>query len=1152
MSTQFAAQLAVRPVARAVACALFASASPLWAGPAGEQVVAGQATVSRAGANTLINQTTDRAAINWQSFNIGVNESVRFAQPSSSSIALNRVLGQNPTEILGSLSANGQIFILNPNGVLFGKGAQVDVGGLVASTLRLSDSDFRAGRYLFVKDGNAGDVINQANIVANGGYVALIGPKVKNEGTIVAAGGGVAIAAGDQVTLNLNGNKLIGLTVDRGALNALADNKGLITADGGQVILTAKAADQLIKSVVNNDGVIEAGTLSNVNGVIRLEADNITNGGTLRAESGAGQRGGSITLAAANDITLGASSIISASGTRGGDITAQARYGTLLADGRIDAVGNDSAGGTVKLLGERVGLVNAVTVDASGKTGGGSVLVGGDYQGKNADVQNASRTYVGTGAGIKADAITSGDGGKVVIWADDATRYQGSVSAKGGANSGNGGFVEVSGKETLNFAGAVDTSAAKGNFGTLLLDPTNITVVAGAVPNPPAAADGLWAFGEDAGNQNIGATAINTLLTANNLTLQATNDITVGSAISYTGAATRTLTLQANNNINVSSAVATTTGVLNVVLNADADASGAGTAAITANITTRGGSVTATGASVTSTAAGTLLTTGTAAVAGGNVTITGIAAAGNVNLAGAITANGGNGGAGQAGGNAGNVSVTGALTVTTGAVTATGGNGGTGAGFVGGNGGAIAVSSNGTLITGALAATGGNGGGTTAAGGNAGTISVTNNAAAGGTVTTGTLAARAGAAVGATLSGLAGSVTVANMANALLQAGAIDTRGQAGGAGGNVSLVSVGNVTESSTIQTSGGALNAGTTAAGRNAGSVTITGVNRSVTGAITASGAAGLGTNQAGGNAGVVSITGTGTLTTNAITASTGAATGTGAGGAAGSITLNGTTVTTTGLTTTGAANGNGGTISVTSTTGATTINGAVVSSGGTANAGVAGRNAGTIIINSAGALTGAGLALTASGNNANGATLNLAGGNGALIDIDASGTLTVGAVAANGGNASTTNAAGGNAGTIQITNNSAGAGAITTGALTARNGAATGAGAGGTAGSVSVINNAAGQNISAGAINTSGQTSGAGGTVLLSSQGGVSVTSTIATSGAALGAGTTAAGRNAGSVTITGVNRSVTGAITASGAAGLGTNQAGGNAGVVSITG
>ena len=217
---------AVRPIALPVEY-VFAASAPVWAAPVGEQVVGGQASVSRTGANTLVTQSSDRAAINWQSFSIGEGETVRFAQPSASSVALNRVLGQNPSQILGSLSANGQVFLVNPNGVLFGQGARVDVGGLVASTLGISNSDFLAGRYRFGTDGVTGgtaQVTNVGSIIANGGYVALIGPQVKNSGSITAASGSVALAAGEQVTLNLNGNKLISLTVDKGALNTLADN----------------------------------------------------------------------------------------------------------------------------------------------------------------------------------------------------------------------------------------------------------------------------------------------------------------------------------------------------------------------------------------------------------------------------------------------------------------------------------------------------------------------------------------------------------------------------------------------------------------------------------------------------------------------------------------------------------------------------------------------------------------------------------------------------------------------------------------------------------------------------------------------------------------------------------------------------------------
>ncbi len=516
---------APQPIAHAVAWAMMAGASPLWAGPAGEQVVAGQATVSRSGSNTLITQGTERAAINWQNFNIGATESVRFAQPSASSIALNRVLGQNPTEILGSLSANGQVFLLNPNGVLFGQGAQVNVGGLVASTLSLSNEDFMAGRYRFVKEGNAGEVRNAGEIIANGGYVALIGPQVRNEGTITATNGSVALAAGDQVTLNLNGNKLIGLAVGQGALNALADNKGLIKADGGQVILTAKAADQLIKSVVNNDGIIEAGTLNNVNGVIRLEADNVN---------------------------LGSGSVLAANGARGGDITAQARDGTLLADGRIEAVGSETTGGTVKLLGHQVGLINAVSVDASGNTGGGTVLVGGDYQGKNAEVQNAWYTYASPGSRINVDAVSNGNGGKAVLWADNTTRFYGAISARGGATGGDGGFVEVSGKDTLVFKGSVDTRAPHGNTGMLLLDPANITISNGS-GDSTADGDALTTSFSGAPSGVIGTVAAGDNPAGGTLTLFETELEGISSTTNISLAASATITISnlADNNLNL-------------------------------------------------------------------------------------------------------------------------------------------------------------------------------------------------------------------------------------------------------------------------------------------------------------------------------------------------------------------------------------------------------------------------------------------------------------------------------------------------------------------------------------------------------------------------------------------------------------------------
>ncbi len=269
------------------------------AAPAGGQISAGNGSIAQSGNTTTIQQNTDRLAINWNSFNIGANESVRFNQPGAHAIALNRVLGQDPSQILGNLSANGQVFILNPNGVLFGNGAQVNVGGLVATTMKLSDNDFMSsnGKYVFTPGGVAGaSVVNQGEIAANGGYIALLAPKVINEGKLIADGGNVTMAAGTEMTLTLAAHSLLTLSIDQGAVDALAANHQLIQADGGVVLLSSKGQDAVLSGVVNNTGVIQARTVSNQNGEIRLMAHGGTAmvDGKLDASASAGGNGGFI------------------------------------------------------------------------------------------------------------------------------------------------------------------------------------------------------------------------------------------------------------------------------------------------------------------------------------------------------------------------------------------------------------------------------------------------------------------------------------------------------------------------------------------------------------------------------------------------------------------------------------------------------------------------------------------------------------------------------------------------------------------------------------------------------------------------------------------------------------------------------------------
>jgi len=260
--------------------------------PSGGSVAAGVANISRSAGGMIINQSTPNAIINWQSFNIGQNEAVHFLQPGSSSISLNRVLSSDPSSILGQLTANGKVFLVNPNGILFGENAQVNVGGLVASTLSISDVNLIAGVYHFTGT-SSGKVVNQGNISTNtdGGYVAMLGANVMNNGTISAKLGMVTLAAGTAITLDVAGDSLLNVTVNQGAVNALIQNGGLIQADGGQVLLTTQAAGALLHSTVNNTGIIEAQTLSNQSGTIRLLADmqtgNVNLGGSLNAAGGA-------------------------------------------------------------------------------------------------------------------------------------------------------------------------------------------------------------------------------------------------------------------------------------------------------------------------------------------------------------------------------------------------------------------------------------------------------------------------------------------------------------------------------------------------------------------------------------------------------------------------------------------------------------------------------------------------------------------------------------------------------------------------------------------------------------------------------------------------------------------------------------------------
>ena len=478
--------------------------APVYAGPAGGVVTAGGGAIAQSGSATTINQSSQRLAIDWNTFSTAANESIVFVQPNAQAIALNRIIGSSPSELLGSLAANGQVFILNPNGVLFGAGAKVNVGGLVASTLSMSNADFIAGNNVFTASGSNGSVVNRGALTAaSGGYIALLAPEVRNEGVISATLGTALLAAGNKVTLNLNNGSLLGYSIDQGAINALADNKQLIQANGGQVILSARAADALSKAVVNNTGVIEAKSLTSVGGKIVLEGDFVSQTGKLDASgtsggriainargildagtvdaSGSAGNGGSIAYNASQAIVQTAAAELKANGSAaGGTVNLQAGK-NFFSSGKLSATG--ATGGSITTLASNVTLA-AATLDASGTTQGGSIRVGGDFHGASAGSSNAQTTFVNGATALKAD----GGQGKVVVWSDSKTDFYGSISAD------KAGTAEVSSKGTLTYGGQAQLGAG----GTLLLDPANIIITDTAGPaafaliDPNSAADNYF------------------------------------------------------------------------------------------------------------------------------------------------------------------------------------------------------------------------------------------------------------------------------------------------------------------------------------------------------------------------------------------------------------------------------------------------------------------------------------------------------------------------------------------------------------------------------------------------------------------------------------------------------------------------------------
>ncbi|MES2261075.1 MAG: GLUG motif-containing protein [Pseudomonadota bacterium] len=290
------------------------------AAPQSGTVVSGTAAITQSGAVTNINQTTPKAVIKWNSFGIAAGETVKFNQPDASSITLNRVTGNERSVIDGAMNANGKVFLVNSNGILFNKDSQVSTSGLVASTLAISDTDFNNGNYAFNGNGHAASVINLGTIKAtDAGYVALLGGQVQNNGLIEATKGTVALGGGEKITLNFNGDSLLAISVDEGALQALVNNGGAIHADGGKVILTSKAAGDLLDGQVNNSGIVRAQTVDDLKGDIALRAysGTVNLSGTLDAQALENSGDGGTIATSGYKVKATDAAIVSANSTAG-------------------------------------------------------------------------------------------------------------------------------------------------------------------------------------------------------------------------------------------------------------------------------------------------------------------------------------------------------------------------------------------------------------------------------------------------------------------------------------------------------------------------------------------------------------------------------------------------------------------------------------------------------------------------------------------------------------------------------------------------------------------------------------------------------------------------------------------------------------------
>jgi filamentous hemagglutinin family protein len=464
--------------------------------PTGGQVVAGQASIGGNATTTQIDQASQNAAINWQSYNVGNGQTVQYVQPNARAVTLNTVLSANPSQIAGKILANGQIVIVNQSGVVFQKGSQVDTAGLVVSSAGITTQDFMAGRMVFRKPGAPGAVISNAgNItIRQAGLAALVAPQVVNAGTITAALGRVILGGATTQTLDLYGDGLVSLNITGQVTQvslggkmvpALITNSGTILAPGGTVVLSAAAADGVVTNLVTAGGKIAAPTQGGGQGRVLVQGigGGVTIDGQVSAAgAGAGQRGGQVVVNATGNVAVAAGATIDASG--------------------------DSGGGVV-----------AIGTTAERALGGASLR-------STLTARNVTLTQ---GASVSANALRRGKGGHVAVLSEGMTNQQSSVSARGGASGGNGGWIEISGG-VVQFGGLIDGSAPHGAPGSILIDPANIDLgTPTASPGPTTTVIPQAQFGKFIGN----------------VILKADGEITVVSPV-QTGSRATSLELEGN------------------------------------------------------------------------------------------------------------------------------------------------------------------------------------------------------------------------------------------------------------------------------------------------------------------------------------------------------------------------------------------------------------------------------------------------------------------------------------------------------------------------------------------------------------------------------------------------------------------------------